>query len=191
MVVTRVQDGQGRQAGQDLILTDVQVLRPTRIGAGRASVAVAAPVGGLAVGPGGLQPPPAHPTASVPPPGSAAPRRPVRSAHTASASPPVSRTASRPRGRQALPSPPTVRGCGGISRATQCRTSYLAQQRTRPPLVAVRTPSAHHWKAREVRNPALPVSPANHHLGNRCHGKQDPQTFTTPPAALSLPSMRW
>src|SRR5436190_18680096 len=48
----RVQDGPGGQPGQDLVLADVQVLGPPGVGAGGAGVAVAAPVGGFAVGPG-------------------------------------------------------------------------------------------------------------------------------------------
>jgi len=39
------QDGQGRQVGHDLILTDIGVFRPGGAGAGGAAVAVSAPVG--------------------------------------------------------------------------------------------------------------------------------------------------
>src|SRR6266704_556742 len=45
-------DGDSGQVGQDLVLAHVGVLGPTRFRAGGAGVAVAAPVGGLAVGPG-------------------------------------------------------------------------------------------------------------------------------------------
>ncbi len=50
-----LQDCQGGQPGQDLVLADVQVRRAVRAGAGGAGVPVAAPVGGLAVGPSRLQ----------------------------------------------------------------------------------------------------------------------------------------
>jgi hypothetical protein len=43
------EDGQGREAGQDLGFADVGVLRPGGVWAGGAGVAVAAPVGRLAV----------------------------------------------------------------------------------------------------------------------------------------------
>ena len=79
MAAVRVQDGQGGQPGQDLVLADVQVLRPARAGAGGAGVAVAAPVGGLAVGPGRLQPPPA-PAAGQQPGQQVPPRRRARRA---------------------------------------------------------------------------------------------------------------
>src|SRR5690242_11809472 len=45
------EDGQRGQVRQDLVLPDVGVLGPAGSRAGRAGVAVAAPVGGLAVGP--------------------------------------------------------------------------------------------------------------------------------------------
>ena len=46
------EDGDGRQVGEDLVPADVGVLRPAGAGSGGAGVAVAAPVGGPAVGPG-------------------------------------------------------------------------------------------------------------------------------------------
>ena len=47
-----MKDGDGGQVREDLIFTDVGVLRPGQLGAGGAGVAVTAPVGGLAIGPG-------------------------------------------------------------------------------------------------------------------------------------------
>ena len=55
--VARQEDGQGGQVGQDLVLADMGVLRPAWVRVSGAGVAVAAPVGRLAVGPGGFQPP--------------------------------------------------------------------------------------------------------------------------------------
>ena len=57
---------QGGQVRQDLVLADVGVLRPGRVRARGAGVAVAAPVGGLAVGPGRFHPPPAPPAGQQP-----------------------------------------------------------------------------------------------------------------------------
>ena len=51
LTVAAEEDGQGGQVRQDLVLTDISVLRPAWFRAGGAGVAVAAPVGGLAVGP--------------------------------------------------------------------------------------------------------------------------------------------
>ena len=65
-LVRRLQDRQGRHAGQDLVFADVQVLRPARIGMSGAGVAVAAPVSGAAVGPRRFQPPPAPAAAQQP-----------------------------------------------------------------------------------------------------------------------------
>jgi hypothetical protein len=52
LIVAVEADAQGGQVRQDLVLTDIGVLRPAWFRAGGAGVAVAAPVGGLAVGPG-------------------------------------------------------------------------------------------------------------------------------------------
>ena len=46
------QDGEGGQVWQDLVFADIGVLRAGGIGDGGAGVAVAAPVGSPAVGPG-------------------------------------------------------------------------------------------------------------------------------------------
>jgi hypothetical protein len=50
--VASEQDRQGRQVAQDLVLANIDVLRPARIGPGGAGVAVPASVGGPAAGPG-------------------------------------------------------------------------------------------------------------------------------------------
>ena len=65
MAAVRVQDGQGGQPGQDLVLADVQVLRWPGLSGG-AGVGVTAPVGRLAVGPGRFQPSPAGPAGQQP-----------------------------------------------------------------------------------------------------------------------------
>jgi hypothetical protein len=57
-IVTDEKDGEGGQVRQDLVLTDVGVLRPVRVGDGGAGVAVAAPVRGPAIGPAGFEPAP-------------------------------------------------------------------------------------------------------------------------------------
>jgi hypothetical protein len=49
--ITGEQDGDSGQVREDLVLADIAVLRPAGIRAGGAGVAVAAPVGGLAVRP--------------------------------------------------------------------------------------------------------------------------------------------
>ena len=49
--ITCEQDGDSGQVREDLVLADISVLRPVRIRAGGAGVAVAAPVGGLPVRP--------------------------------------------------------------------------------------------------------------------------------------------
>jgi hypothetical protein len=67
VVITCLQNGQGGQPVQDLVLADVQVPWPPASGrVALASVAVAAPVGGLAVGPRRLPPPPAPAAAQQP-----------------------------------------------------------------------------------------------------------------------------
>ena len=65
-MAAEVQDGEGGQPGQDLVLAYAPVHRPVRPGPGGAGIAVAAPVGGLAVGPGRLQSPPAGPAGQQP-----------------------------------------------------------------------------------------------------------------------------
>ena len=66
VVITCLQNGQAGQPVQDLVLADVQVPWPPGFRASGASVAVAAPVGGLAVGPRRLPPPPAPAAAQQP-----------------------------------------------------------------------------------------------------------------------------
>jgi hypothetical protein len=56
----------GGQVGKYLVLADVGVPGPARSWAGGADVEVAAPVGGLAVGPGRFRPPPAPPPGQQP-----------------------------------------------------------------------------------------------------------------------------
>ena len=58
-IVATEEDGKGGQVRQNLILTDIGVLWPAGARAGGAGVAVAAPVGRLAVRPSRFEPPPA------------------------------------------------------------------------------------------------------------------------------------
>ena len=74
------EDGQGGQAGKDLVLADVGVPGPGGVRPGGAGVAVAAPVGGLAVGPAGFHVPLADPAAQQPHQQVAAARRAARAA---------------------------------------------------------------------------------------------------------------
>ena len=69
------EEGQGGQAGQDLVLADVGVPWAGGVRPGGAGVAMAAPVSGLAVGPAGFHVPLADPAAQQPHQQAAAARR--------------------------------------------------------------------------------------------------------------------